>query len=122
MAEKPTYDQLERKIKKLEKEAVEYMRKEREFSRERKLADYSHMKRTVSLMKINAELNREIKELKTADKEELEQVAHKLRGRIKALNCLYEMRTAPKTKSAIPFPQALTAHRFIFPIGHRNRT
>ncbi|UCE55066.1 MAG: hypothetical protein JSV31_06410 [Desulfobacterales bacterium] len=91
MAEKPTYNELERKIKKLEKEALEYMRRERELTAERKLVDYAHMKRTISLMKINEELNREIKEIKSADKEVLEQISHKLRGRIKELNCLYDI-------------------------------
>jgi len=37
MEEKPTYNELERKIKKFEKEALEYMRKEKEFNEERKL-------------------------------------------------------------------------------------
>jgi len=91
MADKPTYSELERKIKKLEKEALEYIRKEREFNEERKLVEFGHMKRTLSLMKINEELNREIKEIKSADKDELEQISHKLIGRIKELNCLYEI-------------------------------
>ena len=91
MAEKPTYNELKRKIKKLEKEAVEYMRRERELTAERKLVDYAHMKRTISLMKINEELNREIKEIKSAGKEELAQISDKLRGRIKELNCLYDI-------------------------------
>jgi hypothetical protein len=91
MAEKPTYSELERKIKKLEREALEYLRREREFNAERKMFDYSHLKRTISLMKINEELNREIKEIKSADKKELEQISHKLRGRIKELNCLYDI-------------------------------
>ncbi|MGD9182105.1 MAG: hypothetical protein PVG15_11570, partial [Desulfobacterales bacterium] len=71
MTEKPTYKELERKNKLLEKEALEYMRKEKEFNEERKFVEYGHMKRTISLMKINEELNREIKNLKRADKEEL---------------------------------------------------
>ena len=91
MAEKPTYSELERKIKKLEKEALEYLRREREFNADRKLVDYGHLKRTISLMKINDELNKEIKEIKSADKEELEQISHKLRGRIQELNCLYDI-------------------------------
>jgi hypothetical protein len=91
MAEKPTYSELERKIKKLEKEALEYLRREREFNADRKLVDYGHLKRTINLMKINDELNRKIKEIKSADKEELEQISHKLRGRIKELNCLYDI-------------------------------
>ena len=61
MTEKPTYKELERKNKQLEKEALEYMRKEREFSKERKLVEYGHMKRTISLMKINEELIERLK-------------------------------------------------------------
>jgi len=91
MVAKPTYNELERKIKKLEKEALEYIGKEREFNAERKLLDYSHLKRTLSLMKINEELNREIKDIKKADKKELAQISHKLRGRIKELKCLYDI-------------------------------
>jgi hypothetical protein len=45
----------------------------------------------MSLMNINEELNREIKELKRSGKEELEMAAHKLRERIKELNCLYDI-------------------------------
>ena len=91
MAEKPTYGELERKNKELEKEALEYLRKEREFNAERKLVDYGHLKRTISLLKINEELNREIKEIKCSDKKDLEQISRKLRGRIKELNCLYDI-------------------------------
>jgi hypothetical protein len=91
MVAKPTYSELERKIKNLEKEALEYMRRERAFNAERKLFDYSHLKRSLSLMKINEELNREIKDIKKADKKELEQISHKLSGRIKELKCLYDI-------------------------------
>jgi hypothetical protein len=42
-------------------------------------------------MKINEELEREIKERTRADEEELEQVSHRLRERIKELNCLYDI-------------------------------
>ena len=91
MAEKPTYQEVDRKIKKLEKEALKYLHREREFNAERKLVDYGHMKRTISLMKINEELNREIKDIKSGNKEELAQISHELRGRIKELNCLYDI-------------------------------
>lgn len=91
MTEKLTYSELERRIKKLEKEALEYIRKEREFNRARKLIDSGHMKRTLSLMKINEELNKEIKKIKSGDKEKLEQISFKLKGRIKELNCLYDI-------------------------------
>ncbi len=91
MAEKPIYKTLELKIKQLEGGVLEYVRKEKEFKKEQKLVEYGHMKRTILLMKINEELNREIKEIKSADKEELEKISHKLKGRIKELNCLYEI-------------------------------
>jgi hypothetical protein len=91
MAEKPTYRELEAKIKKLEKEALEYVRREKEFNAERKIIDYGHLKRTISLMKINEELNREIKEIKIVGTKELEEISHKLSGRIKELNCLYDI-------------------------------
>jgi hypothetical protein len=91
MAKNPSYSELERKIRKLEKEAIEYLHKEKAFNREQKRIDYGHMKRTLSLMKINEELNREIREIKSADKKNLEKISQKLRGRIKELNCLYDI-------------------------------
>ena len=94
MVENPTYSELDCKIKKLEKEASEYLRKEREFNKQRKLIEYGHMKRTISLMRINGELNREIKEIKSDDKKNLERISRKLRGRIKELNCLYDISSA----------------------------
>ncbi len=91
MTEKLTYRELERRIKQLEREVLEYVRKEKKFNEERKLLEYNHIRRTLSLMKINEELKREIKECKCADDEELEQVSHRLRERIKELNCLYDI-------------------------------
>ena len=91
MTAKPTYEELERRIKQLEREVLEWMRKEKEFNAERKLLNYSHLRRTISLMKINEELKREIKERTRADEEELDQVSHRLRERIKELNCLYDI-------------------------------
>ena len=81
MAAKPTYNELERKIKQLEKEVLEHLRKAKELNKERKVTEYSHIRRTTSLMHINEELNREIKELKLSDTEELRLVAHRLRER-----------------------------------------
>jgi hypothetical protein len=91
MIEKPTYKELERRIEHLEREVLEYVRKEKEFNEKRKLLEYSHIRRTISLMKINEELEREIKERTRADEEELGQVSHRLRERIKELNCLYDI-------------------------------
>jgi len=42
-------------------------------------------------MHINEELKKEIKELKQSDAEELDLVSHRLRERIKELNCLYDI-------------------------------
>ena len=91
MDEKPTYKALERKIRQLEREVLEYVHKEEAFNRERKSVEYNHAKRTISLMKINAELSRELNELKTANKEELRHVSNRLEERIKELKCLYDI-------------------------------
>ena len=91
MAEKPTYKELEHKITQLEREILEYVRKEKKFTKEQKLVEYGHLKRTISLMNINEELNREIKGLKHADKEELGYVSNKLKERIKEIKCLYDI-------------------------------
>ena len=91
MTEMPTYSELKRRTRQLQREVLEYVRKEKEFNKEQKLVENSHMKRTISLMKINEELNREIKNLKRAGKEELGHVSDKLRKRIKELDCLYDI-------------------------------
>ena len=91
MPGRPTYNELERKIRLLEKEFLEYVRKVKNLDKKRKVTEHSHIRRTISLMHINEELNREIKELKRPDTEELELVSHRLRARIKELNCLYDI-------------------------------
>lgn len=91
MTEKPTYRELEQIIRRLERESLEYIRKEKEFNEERKTLEYCHIRRTLSLMKINAELKKEIRERARTDEEEIKQVSHRLRERINELNCLYEI-------------------------------
>ena len=91
MVEKPTYEELEHKITQLKREILEYVRKEKEFTKEQKMVEYGHVKRTISLMKINEELNKEIKGLKRADKKELGYVSNKLEERIKEIKCLYDI-------------------------------
>ena len=91
MAGKSTYNELERKNRQLEKEVLEYIRKAKELNKKREVTERIHIRRTMSLMHINEELNREIKELKRSGSEELEMAAHKLRERIKELNCLYDI-------------------------------
>ena len=91
MTGKPSYKELERSIKQLEREVLEYVRKEKEFNKELKLLEYSHIKRTISLLKINEELKRENKNRARADKGELGYVSNKLEKRIQELNCLYDI-------------------------------
>ena len=50
MAGKPSYNELERKNKQLEKEVLEYIRKAKELYKKRKVTERSHIKRTISLM------------------------------------------------------------------------
>ena len=91
MTEKLSYEELEQRIRQLEREALEYVQKEKEFNKKRKLLEYGHLRRTISLMKINEEHKREIKERTRTDEQELEQVFHRLGERIKELNCLYDI-------------------------------
>jgi predicted nucleic acid-binding Zn-ribbon protein len=90
MTEKPAYKAQEQRIKQLESEVLQYMRKEKELNEQFKLLEHSHLRRTLSLMKINEELKREIKKHTRAD-EKLEQVSHRLRARAKELKCLYDI-------------------------------
>jgi len=91
MTEKPTYQELERSIKQLEMEVFECVRKKKEYIEERELLRCSQLRRTISLIKINEELEKEIKRLAYADAKDPEQVSHRLVGRIKELNCLYDI-------------------------------
>jgi hypothetical protein len=91
MAGKPTYNELERKIKRLEKEVLEYIRKAKELNKKRKITEGSHIRRTLSLMHIIEEQDREIKELKRSDAGELGLISHRLQERIKELNCLNDI-------------------------------
>jgi hypothetical protein len=91
MAGKPTYNELERKNKQLEKEVLEYIRKVKDLNKKRKATERSHIRRTISLMHIIEELDKETKELKRSDAEELGLVSHRLQERIKELNCLYDI-------------------------------
>ena len=78
MAGKSTYNELERKNRQLEKEVLEYISKAKELRKKRKVTERSHIRRTKSLMHINEELNREIKEFKRSDAKELGIVHHRL--------------------------------------------
>ena len=88
MAGKLNYNELERKNKQLEKEVLEYIRKAKELNKKQKETERSHLRRTISLMHINEELNRE---LKRSDTEELGLASHRNRERIKELNSLYDI-------------------------------
>jgi hypothetical protein len=61
-----------------------------ELNEQFKLLEYSHLRRTTSLMKINEELKREIKKYARVD-EKLERVTHRLRERANESKCLYDI-------------------------------
>ena len=90
MTQEPEYKTQEQRIKHLESEVLEYIRKEKELNEQLKLLEYSHLRRTLSLMRINEELRREIKKHARAH-EKLEQVTRRLRERAKELKCLYDI-------------------------------
>ena len=100
MAEEQTQKAMESKIKQLEREVLEYVRREKEFNKKQKLVEYGYMRRTISLMKIIDELNREIKTLKRAGKAEMRLVSGNLEERLKELNSLYDISSL---KSAVNF-------------------
>ncbi len=82
---------MENKIIQLEKRVLEYIRKEKELNRKQKVVEYGHMKRTINLMKIIEELNREICKLKRVHNENLQLVTNNLKERIQELNSLYDI-------------------------------
>lgn len=90
MTDEPEYKTQEQRIKYLESEVLEYIRKEKELNEQLKLLEYSHLRRTLSLMRINEELQRELKKHARAH-EKFEQVTHRLRERAKELKCLYDI-------------------------------
>ena len=91
MSKKPNYRELERKIKHIEREFLEYVRKEEKLSGKRRSIEYNHTRRTISLMKINEELEKEIKKRIRDDADELTLLSHRLKKRTKELNCLYKI-------------------------------
>jgi hypothetical protein len=93
MAEQTTYRSMENKIKRLESEIGDYVRKEKAFSHHQKLVEDGHMRRTISLMKIIEEMRIEIKALRHTDQDELRHVSHHLSERVKELNTLYDIST-----------------------------
>ena len=74
MTGKLSYDGLERSINELEREVLENVRKEKKFNKERKLLEYRHIKRTISLMKINEDgIGDKVGDKGKRDKDKLEQ-------------------------------------------------
>ena len=84
---KPTYMELEQRIQQLEKEVLNYIAKASELNRKRKVTEYSHLRRAISLMHINEELHKEIKAIKQSDAEEPGMISQRLAERIEELNC-----------------------------------
>jgi hypothetical protein len=91
MVKKPSYEDLEQRINQLQSEILNHVRKEVEFEKKQKLIEYSHIRRTISLMKINEELNIEINRIKSAVDQQLNIASDKLKESINKLNCLYNI-------------------------------
>lgn len=91
MEDKTTYQKLTNKIGILESEIVEHEGKEKALQAQKERAENGHTRRTISLMKIIEQLQEEIKSLRKADHDELENVSHNLSGRINELNTLYDI-------------------------------
>jgi hypothetical protein len=88
---KPTYKELAQRIQQLEKEVLDYIAKASELNRKRKVTEYSHLRRAISLMHINKELHKEIKEIKKSDTEEPGMIFQRLAERIEKLNAVYDI-------------------------------
>ena len=91
MSEIDTSNVMAQKILQLEKAVLEYIRKEEEFNRKQKVVEYGYMKRTISLIKIIEELNREVSILKHDHKEKMRLVESNLKKRTHELNSLYDI-------------------------------
>lgn len=108
-------------IERLKSEIVEYVRREKAFARQRQQAENGHMRRTMSLMGIIDALRDEIRSLRHADRDKLQQVSDDLGERVKELKTLYDisrLRSGPNFSldhilqavvdfipSAIPYPE-----------------
>ena len=100
MDRKPSYEDLARRINQLQNEILIHVRKEVEFEKKHKLIEYSHIRRTISLMKINEELNIEINRMKSAVDQRLSIASSKLEESNSKLNCLYKI---SKVRASITF-------------------
>ena len=94
---KPTCKELEQRIRQLEKEVLDYIAKASELNRKRKATEYSHLRRAISLMQINEELHKEIKEIKNSDTEEPGMISERLAERIEELNAVYDIKNFSDT-------------------------
>jgi len=70
---------------------LDYIVKASELNRKRKVTEYSHLRRAISLMHINEELQKEIKAVKQSDTEKPGMIPQRLAERIEELNCVYDI-------------------------------
>lgn len=108
-------------IERLKSEIIEYVCREKAFTRQMQQAENGHMRRTISLMGIIDALRDEIRLLRHANKDKLQQVSDDLDYRIRELKTLYDicrLRSGPNFSldhilqavvdfipSAIPYPE-----------------
>jgi hypothetical protein len=129
MRDKATFELMQDKIDRLEREIVKYVRKENALQVLKEQVGNGHTRRTISMMKIIEELQKEIKSLRKTDQDELDYIAHNLSGRVNELNTLYDISRLRSSRnfsldqilqsvvdfvpSAIPHPQNASA-RILF--------
>jgi len=89
-----SYGQLLLRTAQLERELLNYVRREKTFNQERRRAELRHFKRAQHLIRINAELHKEIAKLKDGKSDDFLQASENLHDRIKELNCLYNISKA----------------------------
>jgi hypothetical protein len=88
---KPTYKELEQRIQQLEKEVLDYIAKASELNRKRKVTEYSHLRRAISLIHINEELHKEIEAINESDTEEPGTSSQRLAERFEELSYAYDI-------------------------------
>jgi hypothetical protein len=79
------------KINRREREIVKNVREGNALHVQKEQIGNGHTRRTISLIKIIEELQKEIKSLRKTDQKELNHAVHNLSGRINELNTLYDI-------------------------------
>lgn len=99
MPKELTIESMQSRIDQLEKEVIKHIHKEDELNRKQKFVEYSHIRRTLSLINIIQELHNELSELKYKKDNELRTISKYSSDRIRELDSIYSI-TKLKSDSA----------------------